>query len=194
MALTRNRRHTMASNLVVKAPDTPDTKIRVGRPAKYDERIVRIICRRLMRKETLSKICADPRMPSVHNVTNWLSNPKYKEFRERYYEARRVAAEMRVDEIFDIMDDTEDDWVETFDKNGEPNGWKPNHDAINRARLKIDTIKWYAGKMVPRIYGDNINVEHEATGDLADLLKAASNKSSGLPPAIDVPVEVVEDD
>ena len=180
----------MASPLVRKAPDTEDTQIRVTRPLTYTERVANVICKKLMQKMTLTKICEDPRMPKQATVINWLANPKLKEFRERYYEARRIAAEMRVDEIFDIMEDTEDDWVETFDKHGEPNGFKPNHDAINRARLKIDTIKWYAGKMVPKIYGDNINVEHEATGDLAELLKAASNKTSGLPkPAQGVTLE-----
>jgi hypothetical protein len=51
--------------------------------------------------------------------------------------------------------------------------------------VRIDTRKWYAAKLVPRIYGDLQQIEHGVTGDLAELLKGASNKDSGLPPPIE---------
>ena len=167
------------ASLTIKAPDTEDTRIRIGRPTTYSERVSNAICKRLMMQESLKSICADPRMPCVGTVAGWLS--RNKDFRERYYDARRVAAELHVDDVFEEVRNTENDWEQTFDKNGDPNGWKPNHDAIQRSRLKVDTIKWYASKLIPRMYGDNINIEHEVTGDLAEMLKKASNNTTGLP-------------
>lgn len=134
-----------------------------------------------MLKEPLTKICNDPRMPSIRAITRWLADPRLIDFREMYYYARRVQAELFVDEIFEIADDTTGDWQPTFDKEGEQNGWKPDNEAIQRSRVRIDTRKWYAARLVPRIYGDRAQIDLDVTGDLAELLKQASNNDQGLP-------------
>lgn len=51
-----------------------------------------------------------------------------------------------MEEILEIADDTSQDQL--VDSHG-----KVNHQAINRARLKIDTRKWLASKLVPKTYG-----------------------------------------
>ena len=61
----------------------------------------------------------------------------------------------------------------------------PDNEAIQRSRVRIDTRKWYAARMVPRIYGDKVDVNLDATGDLAELLKKASNNDKGLPKPIE---------
>ena len=63
-------------------------------------------------------------------------------------------------------------------------GYKPDNEAIQRSRVRIDTRKWFASKLVPRIYGDTVNHELDVTGDLAELLKKASNQDQGLPKPI----------
>lgn len=124
-------------------------------------------------------------MPSKRTVVRWLADPRFADFREMYYFARRVQAEVRIDEIFEIADDTSKDWQFTYDKNGEINGIKADNEAIQRSRVRIDTRKWYAAKLVPRIYGENSHVDMDVTGDLAELLKNAANKNTGLPDPID---------
>ena len=158
---------------------------RTVRPARYSEQMAVKICERLMMKESLEKICADPRYPSVRTVTRWLADPKMVDFREMYYHARRIQAEMRVDEIFEIADNSSNDWEPVYNKDGDVIDYKPNNEAIQRSRVRIDTRKWYASKMVPRIYGEKIEHDLDVTGDLAELLKSASNRDSGLPPPID---------
>ena len=138
-----------------------------------------------MHKRSLKEICAQNGMPSMPTVIRWLADPRLVDFREMYYFARRVAAELFVDEIFEIADDTSRDWKPTYDKKGEQNGWTPDNEAIQRSRVRIDTRKWYASKMVPRIYGDKVDVGLDVTGDLAELLKQASNNDAGLPKPID---------
>ncbi len=160
------------------------TTAKVGRPRIYNERMAQKLCERIMSGESLNKICESPTFPSKLTVIRWLANPEYKEFRDLYYYARRVQAEILVDDMWDIIDDTSEDWIETFDKHGNPNGYKPNHETAANKRLRVDSIKWYAGKMVPKIYGDHLDVTHDVTGDLAELMKEATNRTSGLPKPI----------
>ena len=165
------------------APPAPQTKLRGNRPRKYNDAVAAEICRRIMMQETLRQIGADPKMPSMSTIVRWLADTRNADFREQYYYARRVQAELYVDEIFEIADDTSRDYVTKYDKDGEPYE-EPNNEHIQRSRVRIDTRKWYASKMVPKIYGDKQQIDHDVTGDLAELMKSASNHDHGLPPPI----------
>jgi len=153
----------------------------VGRPSAYTPKLGRRICEYLMMKKSLVDICKMDGMPTDRTVIRWLSNPKMTAFRDEYYHARRVQAEIYVDEIFTIADASADDWIPSINKHGEQNGWKPDNEAIQRSRLRVDTRKWYAGKLIPRIYGEHSTVDLDVTGDLAELLKISANKDKGLP-------------
>lgn len=166
-----------------KAPES-GTRFKVAH-GKYSDAIARKICEKLMQCKSLKEICKDPRMPSKNRVIKWLADPRLTEFREMYYYARRVAAEIHIDEIFEIADDGSNDWKAKYDKDGELIDMVPDNEAIQRSRVRIDTRKWYASKMVPRIYGDKAEIALDATGDLAELLKKSSNNDTGLPNPID---------
>jgi hypothetical protein len=74
--------------------------------------------------------------------------------REAYDEARTIQAEkMAIDDIIEIADETEND--ETWDGKG-------NAAAVNRARLKVDSRKWIAGKLNFKRFGDKQQVDLEA--------------------------------
>lgn len=163
-----------------------DERIEARRPSvrantKYSPQVAQVICERIMNMETLSQICRDPQMPAKRTVIQWFADPSKAEFRDMYYYARRVQAEMYVDMAMDIVNDNSEDWIQTFDKHGEPNGWKPNHETSQNKKLRIDTIKWNATKMLPRLYGEKLEVEHGVTGDLAELIRSSSNNDQGLP-------------
>jgi hypothetical protein len=134
--------------------------------------------------ESLKEICEDNRMPSLRSITRWLADPRLADFREMYYFARRVQAEIRIDEIFTIADDTSKDWKPKYDKDGEWIEDVPDNEAIQRSRVRIDVRKWYAARLVPRIYGERKEIDLDVTGDLAELLKAAANRDKGLPKPI----------
>ena len=51
-----------------------------GRPSAYSEKIAEAICDRLVDRESLRAICADPGMPSKATVFRWLASNK--EFRQ----------------------------------------------------------------------------------------------------------------
>lgn len=156
-----------------------------GIASSYTDELARKICLLIMEGKTLRAICDDPRMPNKTTITRWLAEPKFEAFREMYYYARRVYAELLMDEVIEIADDTSQDWMQTYDKKGEPNGWKPDNEAIQRSRVRIDSRKWLAAKLIPRIYGEKLDIEHGVTSELADLIRDASNNDSGLPPPIE---------
>jgi hypothetical protein len=160
------------------------TRVRIHN-GLYTDAIAKKICQKIMLKYSLTRICKDPRMPNINTVAGWLADPRMATFREMYYHARRVAAEMYVDEIFEIADDGRDDWIDKLDADGRVVGQTVNNEAVQRAKLKVDARKWFASKMVPRLYGENSTVALDATGDLAQLLRAAANKDKGLPPPIE---------
>ena len=150
----------------------------------YTDAIVRKVCEQLMVGKSLIAICDDPRMPSMRTIIRWLADPRRADFREMYYYARRVQAEIRIDEIFEIADNTSNDWKEKFDKDGNFIEMVPDGEAIQRSRVRIDTRKWYAARLVPRIYGERKEIDLGVTGDLAELLKSAANRDKGLPKPI----------
>lgn len=179
--LTRKR--ALPAPLTFRAPDGP-TRFRTSHGKGYSAPLARKICERIMQKESLKDITADPRMPGMTTVIKWLADPRLADFREMYYYARRVAAELYVDEIFEIADDGSNDWKPRYDKDGGLIDYVPDQEAIQRSRVRIDARKWFASKMVPRIYGDKVDVGLDVTGDLAELLKKASNNDKGLPKPI----------
>ena len=160
------------------------TAMRGVRPRIYSVKVAEKLCRKLMMGDSLRRACEDPQMPSMATVTRWLADHRMHEFRDMYYHARRVQAELRVDEIMDIADDTSLDWKPRYNKKGEVIETVPDNEAIQRSRVRIDTRKWYASKLIPKIYGEKIEHDLDVTGDLAEILKAASNRDSGLPPPI----------
>jgi len=59
------------------------------------------------------------------------------------------------DEMREIADDGSNDWMER-------NGHRVvDNEAIKRSELRVKTIQWYLSKMLPRIFGDKIEINHE---------------------------------
>ena len=129
---------------------------RRGRPKKYSDKLAATICRRLVEGESLRSICRDDTMPAISTVMGGLFDGKHDEFSEQYARARQAQAELRADEIVDIADDTSGDV--TTDEDGKET---VNHEHISRSRLRVDSRKWVASKLLPKVYGDRL----QHTGD-----------------------------
>ena len=80
-----------------------------GRPSAYSDKIADAICDRLVDRESLRAICADPGMPAKATVFRWLASNK--EFRQSYAFARACQAEDLAFEILEIADDSSRDYV-----------------------------------------------------------------------------------
>jgi hypothetical protein len=111
-----------------------------GRPTIYQDSIGALICKGIQEGKTLLKISKDPKVPSLPTIYSWLNrmHPMFKEcFFNAYNEAKRLQAEAMAEEIVDISDGSGD---------------------IQKNRLRIDTRKWLASKILPSKYSDKVQL------------------------------------
>ena len=131
-----------------------DIKAKRGRPTQYSAALGQEICDVIASSSKGTKrLCTDnPHWPCQDTLFTWLK--RYPEFSEQYAQAKICQIELLVDEIMEISDDaSQDQYV------NEIGVLVPNPPAINRARLKVDTRKWLASKLVPKVYGNKIDIE-----------------------------------
>jgi hypothetical protein len=136
---------------------------KMGRPEVYTDEKADAVLARIMGGESLRQICRDPDMPSRPTVYGWIANRP--EFADRYARASEVREDDIFDEMTEIADDAQNDWME---RNGaEDAGWALNGENIQRSKLRIETRKWALAKMRPKKYGDR--TISEVTHRFADL-------------------------
>lgn len=92
------------------------------------------ICRKLASGVSLETICKPRLMPNIWTVYRWLN--RHPEFSKDYARARELQAETMADRMVQIA--------------MEDQGSKDPQ----MLRVKIDAIKWAAGKMRPTKYGE----------------------------------------
>ena len=121
---------------------------RMGRPPELKEATVEAICRRMADGESLIKICESPDLPSRETIRRWLlkgdvegAQAEYADFRARYARARQDQADSLAAEILDVA------------RSATP-------ETAQADRVRIDAIKWIAGKLRPSVYGDKLAHEH----------------------------------
>ena len=134
----------------------------MGRPSDYSPEIVDLICERIADGVSLREICRTEDMPSKAAVFRWLA--AHAEFRDQYARAREAQADALADELLDIADDGDNDWMERKGEDGQSLGWRENGEAIQRSRLRVDTRKWIASKLKPKKYGDKLAVGGDEEG------------------------------
>lgn len=76
-------------------------------------------------------------------------------FGEQYTLARQIGYQLLADELIEIADDSSGDVIETED------GPKANAEFTARSRLRLDTRKWMLSKMLPKVYGDKLELGGE---------------------------------
>lgn len=137
-----------------------------GRPTDYNLEITHEICEEIASStKGIKRLCKEnPHWPSHNAIYRWLN--KYKDFSDLYARAKQQQVEALVDSILEIADDTSNDYI--INDEGK---LIPNHEHINRCRLRIDSIKWLAGKLAPRIYGDKTIQESKVSVSYEEALK-----------------------
>lgn len=97
----------------------------------------------------LVKICKEVGM-DVHTFYNWLDDSPANN--QRYARAREMQADLLVEQIIEISDDSRHDTLIT------EKGEVENKEWVNRSRLMVDSRKFLAAKLRPKKYGDKIDV------------------------------------
>jgi ribosomal protein S25 len=135
-------------------------KKKTGRPSLYSKELAQKICIRIATGESVLQICRDDTMPEARTVYLWLLNLQVedkKEFREMYEQAREIQSEVMHDELTEIADDGQNDWMEIETQRGRLIT-VPDHEHVNRSRLRVDTRKWILARMNPRKYGEKLDL------------------------------------
>lgn len=126
----------------------------MARPSEYTEEIALKICEEIGLGKSLRTVCNGDDMPSFQTVFAWIK--KYPEFLEQYARACQERSEAMAEDILDIADDGTNDWM-TIKRGGEEVE-VPNNEVLQRSKLRVDTRKWIMSKMVPKKYGDRIDM------------------------------------
>ena len=132
----------------------PKDFLKRGRPTKYTPEMVDLICERVATHDCGLRQLTDmyDDLPDKVNINIW--RRKYPEFRSRYAQAKCEQIEFLTEDILEIADDASNDWMEHIDKKTGCVSWQLNGEHIQRSRVRIDTRKWLAAKLAPKIYGD----------------------------------------
>lgn len=149
---------------------------KIGRPSIFTKEIAEKICERLALGETLRGICIDDGMPDVRTVLGWLVEPGKKEFSHLYAQARLAQAQHLFDELMEIADDGRNDWVQKQLKNGET-ATVLDQEHVQRSRLRVDTRKWYLSKVLPKVYGDKVDMTTNGKDLPVPILNVRRNNS-----------------
>lgn len=128
-----------------------------GRPTVLRGGIGDAICGRVASGESLRKVCRGAGMPARSTVLRWLvaEGEPYATFQGQYARASEARAEGWAEEIVDVADSEKDP---------------------QRARVRVDARKWVASKLLPKKYGERLQVDAKLTVEEAILAAAG-----GLP-------------
>lgn len=142
---------------------------KMGRPSPYTPELGAKICRAIATSvDSMTKICADNEdFPQRECIWGWRID--YPEFGHMYDNAKRIQADLLVEELNEIADNTTNDTIIKTDKRGEEYE-VANTEWIARSRLRVDTRKWVASKMMPKVYGDK--KEDESKNDSQEIREA----------------------
>lgn len=134
------------------------------RPSLYSTTVAEEICSTIATtSKGIKRLCKEiSHWPSHDTIYNWLN--KHEEFSDLYARAKKNQIEVLVDEILEISDDATLDNIKNDDGK-----ILISHANINRAKLRIDTRKWLASKLIPRVYGNKDPKECSACSELNEL-------------------------
>lgn len=136
-------------------------KAPIGRPSKYCPAIVQLICERVATHDCGLRKLTDMYDDIPDKVTINIWRRKHPEFRSLYAQAKCEQIEFLTEDILEIADDSTNDWMEYYDKESGCIAWRVNGDHIQRSKVRIDTRKWLASKLAPKIYGDKLNQDQQ---------------------------------
>jgi hypothetical protein len=113
-----------------------------GRPSTYTEAKGVEVCTRIVEGQSLRTVCRAPGMPGLTTLFEW--RRAHPGFAEQYAHAREDQADAHIEEMLDVA-------------RSAPRA--KSSEEVQGYRLLVDTLKWRAGKMKPKSYGDKLTLD-----------------------------------
>jgi len=143
-----------------------------GRPSIFTAELGLKICKALLKHGSLREALRKEKgLPQSSTIHEWRFDGKHKEFAEQYDLAKRATIEEMGEEIIEISDEAPTIVSTVFGSNERESQYEFTDAAgISRNKLRVDTRKFLLSKIVPKVYGDKIQHEHDAGPTLLDAL------------------------
>ena len=140
---------------------------KTGRPTDYTPELADLICE-LVASTThgLQKLCMlNDNIPDKSTINRW--RHRFPEFRAQYALAKCEQADLLAEECLDIADD------DSLDTKINPLTGEEvcNTEFIARSRVRIDTRKWLAAKLLPKQYGRAAEEPEKTKSDGESILE-----------------------
>jgi hypothetical protein len=112
-------------------------------------------------------------MPTDQTVLNWVDEDRAGIAR-RYARARSRGFEKLANEVLSISDAPCEG----------PNGYADNA-LVQKQRLQVESRKWLLSKMLPKVYGDKVEISGDANAPLLTRIELVAVRPKLAPPTID---------
>jgi hypothetical protein len=148
------------------------------RPSGYTEEIAMRLCTHVAEGKSLNAFCKMENNPHISMVYRWLQ--QFPAFRENYTQAKQDSADTLADGALEICD-TPQMGTKTITKRI---GDKETVETIvgdmtDHRRLQVDTRKWIAANLKPKVYGPRSTTTHQGPdgGPIPTAVIAVSESS-----------------
>lgn len=132
--------------------------------SKYDPKLVEAMLAQIAEGNPASKVCKEHNV-SRNSFNEWV---KRKEWSDKYARAVDDRAYKIFEEILEIADDKSEDVIIIDGKK------YINSEFVQRSRLRIDARKWFLSKMLPRKFGEKIDITTNG-GEMAPVVVNLGN-------------------
>lgn len=151
----------------------------MARPTKYSLKLVDEICEIIATtNKGIAKILKENEsFPSEKTFYNWLNDKKNESFLQLYARAKERQADRLVEEILTISDQSDKDTLQH--ENGAESA---NNEWISRSKLRVDSRKWLASKLLPKKYGDKLDMDITNSGDITIKVVREGNTNQAEEP------------
>lgn len=141
----------------------------MGRPTIFTQELADEICQKIKHGVRGVQWLSDnnPHWPDRSTIFRWMD--KHPEFCAQYEKAKAAQADCMFDSMIDVsFNDQKDHKVIVDDKGNERT--VVVSEAVNRSRLKVDTLKYCAARLAPKKYSERATVSEEVGRSLLETL------------------------
>ena len=107
-------------------------------------------------------------------IARWVIGTDYPEIKEAYLEAKRAYAE-------DLAERLVQEASQPLHEDP-----KMANAAVARSRLIVETSKWIAARLLPKVYGDNLHINHAHSGEIKMSPLAQLRQLEAKGPIVDI--------